>query len=178
MLPPVTDFFSVNLLSKSRNPTQGKIYKSHLMCSVINSWCLWHPSITWDPSMVKDSSWLELFPLCCAAVKPDLPPGGRSHYSKDGFQLQELSEKAGHELQTPSGELEREAGDWHGAKPEPRSHRVAQLQAHHRGTARRRSGPSMSHTPARGFPNPEDPKSKANKMKEPTALGISACLLH
>lgn len=66
--------------------------------------------------------------LCCAAVKPDLPPGGRSHYSKDGFQLQELSEKAGHELQTPSGEPEREAGDWHGAKPEPRSHRVAQSQ--------------------------------------------------
>lgn len=49
--------------------------------------------------------------LCCVSVKPNLPPGGRSHYSKDGFQLQELSEKAGHELQTPSDELGREAGD-------------------------------------------------------------------
>ena len=35
-----------------------------------------------------------IYAFCCAAVKPDLPPGGRSHYSKEGFQLQELSEKA------------------------------------------------------------------------------------
>ena len=109
--------------------------------------------------------------LCRAGVKPDLPPGGRSHYSKDGFQFQELSEKAGHELQTPSDEPDRKMGDWHDAKPEPRSHHVAQLHAHHRGTACCRNETPTSRTPARGSPNPADPKSKATKMKKTHSPG-------
>lgn len=73
---------------------------------------------------------------CCAGVKPNLPPGGKSHYSK------ELSEKAGHELQTPSEETDGKRGAWCGVKPEPRSHCMAQ----------------------------QTPKTKASKIKKPLAL--------
>lgn len=60
---PCTPILSLNLLSKCRNPVQEKVYKFHLTYSEINSWCLWYPSIIWDPSMGKESSWLEPFLL-------------------------------------------------------------------------------------------------------------------
>lgn len=131
-----TVIFFLKSIDKSKNPTQGKFYVSSKMFS--------------DKFLVSLASEHHLGPLqgerqllagavsarCCAGVKPNLPPGGRSHYSK------ELSEKAGHELQTPSDEPDGERGAWRGVKPEPGSHCMAQ----------------------------QTPKTKANKIKEPTAL--------
>lgn len=54
---------------------------------------------------------------------------------------------------------------------------AAQLRGHHHGTTCCRNEMSTSHPLAWGSPNPADPKSKARKIKEPTALGTGACLL-
>lgn len=122
---PCTSVLSLNLLSKSRNPVQEKVYKSHLMYSETNSCCLWYPSIIWDPSMWKESSLLEPFLLFAVPLKSPtclLVEGlitARTVSSSGSYQ-----EKAGHELQTPSDEADREAGDWQRAKPERGTHRV------------------------------------------------------
>lgn len=132
-----TDVFSLKSIDKPRNPTQKK--KKYVSSKMFS-----------DKILVSLASEHHLGPLqgerqllagavsarCCAGVKPNLPPGGRSHYSK------ELSEKAGHELQTLSEETDGDRGAWHGVKPEPRSHCMAQ----------------------------QTPKTKASKIKEPTAL--------
>lgn len=117
---------------------------------------------------MKAISWLQPFQLF--AVKSDLPPGGRSHYSKDDFQLQELSEIAGRDLQTPSDEPGREVGD------------DMMLNQGQQVTA----WPSSKHTTsalcAAGmrslYHTLQHPKSKANKMKDPTALRSRAWLLY
>lgn len=68
-LPPATlSFFPLNQLISLETLPKKKKKMSHLKCSVIKSWCLWHPSIIWDPCKVKDSSWLGPFPLVAVPV--------------------------------------------------------------------------------------------------------------
>lgn len=111
--------------------------------------------------------------LRCAAGKPDLPPGGRSHYSRDISQLQQLCEKQDMRCKHLQRSLTgRGCLAWCCPGAKESLHGPAPCTAPR--TTGCRNGMSVSHP--RASPNPAEPK--ANKMKAPWPWeAVSVCYI-